>query len=66
MWQQSYNLTCYTSHPYDPTPEQTEDVDGQNWIQIKKLRFYRFNDFRPEFDRTQRMLTPIIAHLYLK
>jgi hypothetical protein len=21
---------CYTSHPYEPTPEQTEDIDGQN------------------------------------
>jgi hypothetical protein len=31
--------TRNTRHPYDPISEQTEDVNGQNWVQIKMLRF---------------------------
>jgi hypothetical protein len=31
--------TRYTRHLYDPTPEQTEDVDCRNWVQIKRPRF---------------------------
>jgi hypothetical protein len=28
-----------TRNPYDPKLEQTEDVHGWNWVQIKRLRF---------------------------
>jgi hypothetical protein len=31
--------THYTCHPYNTTPEQTENVDDRNWVQIKRLQF---------------------------
>jgi hypothetical protein len=56
-------LICSTRHSYDLTPEQIENVDSWNWVQIKRLHILSIWWFSSQNWLKPAMLNPTICYL---